>query len=177
MKNILYILCILVLISVVYADYLPTITSSQLILRDLSDNSLLTGVYNITYNVTRLSDGMSLWNETIVTILDGGVASNILGLTKPFSYTYFISPVKWRVSINNGNVIEFNETPVPMARVAEYALNVNWTNISSIPSDIADGDDVNTTAEMREAINGSGLFYNISIPCSLISDDAGGGEM
>lgn len=34
----------------------------------------------------------------------------------------------------------------------------------------------NTTNEIRNSVNGSGIFYNVSIPCSLITQDGGGGD-
>ena len=130
MKKISLALLIGLLLSVGVMADVPTSMTSQQILRNQSTNALIDGTHTINYSLVRLSDSSLLWNESLNVELDNGIASSLLGKINAFSYTNFIEPVKWILNIDQGTGIEYNETPVGSARVAEYALKVNWTNVS-----------------------------------------------
>ena len=143
MLTLFLLIVFLLFTDIVLAD-IPTTMTTQQILRNVTTDALMTGTHIINYSLIRLSDNIVLWNESISVVLDSGIASVMLGLQTPIYYSYFINPVKWRLNIDSGVAIEYNETPYGTSRVSEFALSVNWTNISGKPSylDIDSTDDV-----------------------------------
>lgn len=124
------------------ADYLPPNSTSQLILRNQTTGALLTG--NQISNYTLKSGNTILWSEKYNVTLNKGIMSVTHGNTQALSYTYFLNPnLMWVINTSDYE-ISYAELPVGMARVAEFALNVSWTNISGIPSGFADSVDNDT---------------------------------
>lgn len=72
-----------------------------------------------------------------------------------------------------GTVFSLNEGTLTNTKWCKYT---SGTGLDCNVEPVVDTNTHNTSTQMQDAINQSGLTYNVSVPCSLISQDAGGDD-
>jgi len=120
---------LLIIIGVVSAN-VPKNQTSQIILRDLTTSDPISGNVDVNYS---LIDGTSvIWNESITTTLDEGIASNILGSITDLTYDLFLNNPFVKINIDDGQEMIYSLTTYPYAFIAQFALSVNHTNVTGL---------------------------------------------
>lgn len=163
----------------------PTLISYQGRLTDANELPVVEGYYQIRFRIyDSMNAGNILWDNDYrsVIVLDG-IYSYQLGDSTPFSPMLFENANLW-LGITVGNDPEIRPrtrlTSVPFshrALVADSARKVGWSDISSVPSDVADGDDVGfgdiTAVSVSGGLTGGGDSGEIaiSLPSSVITSD------
>lgn len=162
MKKLIVFAMLLLLTDMVIAA-VPLTMTSQIILRNSTSNNPLAGEFLLNYTLYN-NAGLLIWNESHTTTLDDGIASDLLGSTNTLNYNLFLdSEPTINISVNGTKVFGYQVTTYPYAFISQYAMNINWSNISNKPVDLDtnNSDNVNFTTTFDGDVNGT--YNNISI--------------
>jgi hypothetical protein len=159
MKNVFFILIISIFLLSLNLHAAPNLINYQGTLTD-SVGQPIDGDITIEF---RLFDtetrGTRLWSETQSNVtVTKGAYNVLLGSSTPFPVDFFKNGSLWLEVVVAGETLSGRQRLVssPFARYSEKASSVDWTGVASVPSDLADGDDVGLTTETDPTVNSLG---------------------
>ena len=135
-----------------------------------SSGAAAAGNHNLTFRLYNASTGGTLlWNETVSTNFTNGYYSVVLGsdtINNPLEDSVLESGdlfIEIEIDSDGPLTPRSAVTSTPFARVAGKAQSADWGGLTSIPSDIDDGDDdtvgaLSCSVGEQPVYNGSGVW-------------------